>query len=111
MQVKTLRSLQAMAGVRWLIWSVRKYKNRRQFWPDAGWKTSRLSLRLSWLKAEVGSIRLRPVGGGLGVYEPVPDRTVSGNTRKFVGHWGDNADKKGRECGKESPIPTHRSQM
>ena len=30
-------------------------------------------------EAEVGSIRRRPVGGGLGVYEPVPDRTVSGN--------------------------------
>ena len=32
-------------------------------------------------EAEVGSIRRRPVGGGLGVYEPVPDRTVSGNER------------------------------
>ncbi|MGB3832329.1 MAG: hypothetical protein WA975_10750 [Mesorhizobium sp.] len=38
------------------------------------------------LEAEVGSIRRRPVGGGLGVYEPVPDRTVSGNADKFFGH-------------------------
>jgi hypothetical protein len=62
------------------------------------------------LKAEVGSIRRRPVGGGLGVYEPVPDRTVSGNTGKVVGHWGVSADKKWQNCGKSSPIPTFGSQ-
>jgi hypothetical protein len=45
-------------------------------------------------KTEVGSIRLRPVGGGLGVYEQAPDRTVSGNTGKFVAQWGGSADKK-----------------
>jgi hypothetical protein len=50
-------------------------------------------------EAEVGSIRRRPVGGGLGVYEPVPDRTVSGNKGKFVGHWGVSADKKRQQCG------------
>ena len=44
-------------------------------------------------EGEVGSIRLRPVGGGLGVYEPVPDRTVSGNATKFVVHWGVSTDK------------------
>jgi hypothetical protein len=44
-------------------------------------------------EAEVGSIRRRPVGGGLGVYEPVPDRTVSGNEGKVVGHRGLSADK------------------
>ncbi|WP_210212190.1 hypothetical protein, partial [Mesorhizobium sp. M7A.T.Ca.US.000.02.2.1] len=49
-----------------------------------------------------------PVGGGLGVYEPVPDRTVSGNTGKFVGHWGMSADKKRQKCGGTSPIPTRR---
>jgi hypothetical protein len=57
-------------------------------------------------EAEVGSIRRRPVGGGLGVYEPVPDRTVSGNEGKFVGHWGVSADKKRQECGRASPINT-----
>ncbi|BBD40399.1 hypothetical protein Amn_52790 [Aminobacter sp. Y103A] len=46
------------------------------------------------------------MGGGLGVYEPVPDRTVSGNTGKFVGQWGVSADKKRQECGESSPIPT-----
>jgi len=45
-------------------------------------------------KAEVGSIRRRPVGGGLGVYEPVPDRTVSGNAANFGAQWGVSADKK-----------------
>jgi hypothetical protein len=50
-------------------------------------------------KAEVGSIRRRPVGGGLGVYEPVPDRTVSGNTAKLVGQWGVSADKMCLKCG------------
>ncbi|MGX7875792.1 hypothetical protein ACVDG5_026475 [Mesorhizobium sp. ORM6] len=39
-------------------------------------------------------------GRGLGVYEPVPDRTVSGNAGKFVGHWGMSADKKGRNVAK-----------
>jgi hypothetical protein len=58
-------------------------------------------------KTEVGSIRLGPVGGGLGVYEPVPDRTVSGNRVKFVGHWGASAGKKWQECGEQSPINSH----
>src|SRR5215207_4018146 len=57
-------------------------------------------------EAEVGSIRRRPVGGGLGVYESVPDRTVSGNEGKFVGHWGVSADKKRQQCGATSPINT-----
>jgi hypothetical protein len=57
-------------------------------------------------EAEVGSIRRRPVGGGLGVYEPVPDRTVSGNEGKFVGHWGVSAGKKRQQCGATSPIIT-----
>ena len=56
-------------------------KNRCQLASDTGhsgfWdRRTRLLLR----KTEVGSIRRRPVGGGLGVYEPVPDRTVSGNS-------------------------------
>ncbi|WP_292616257.1 hypothetical protein, partial [Mesorhizobium sp.] len=45
-------------------------------------------------------------GGGLGVYESVPDRTVSGNTGKFVGDWGFSADKRRQNCGKASPIST-----
>ena len=57
-------------------------------------------------EAEVGSIRRRPVGGGLGVYEPVPDRTVSGNEVNVVGHWGFSADKKRQQCGATSPINT-----
>jgi hypothetical protein len=43
-------------------------------------------------------------GRGAWGYEPVPDRTVSGNEGKFVGHWGGSWDKKGQQCGKESPI-------
>lgn len=58
-------------------------------------------------KTEVGSIRLRLVGGGLGVYEQAPDRTVSGNTGKFGGQWGGSADKMRQNCVAESPIPTN----
>jgi hypothetical protein len=38
----------------------------------------------------------------------VPDRTVSGNAGKFVGHWGMSADKKRQKCGEASPIQTPR---
>ena len=31
---------------------------------------------------------LAPWAGGLGFTEPAPDRTVSGNERMVVGHWG-----------------------
>jgi hypothetical protein len=34
------------------------------------------------------------VGGGLGVYEQMPDRTVSGNVQIVVRHWGVSANKK-----------------
>jgi hypothetical protein len=44
--------------------------------------------------SEVGSIRPEPVGGGLGVYGQMPDRTVSGNERIVVAHWGAKASKK-----------------
>ncbi|TIX63791.1 MAG: hypothetical protein E5V25_19915 [Mesorhizobium sp.] len=87
--------------------SISGIKNRRQLASDAGHLGFGIvAPGFSQGKTEVGSIRRRPVGGGLGVYEPVPDRTVSGNTRKFVGHWGISADKRWQDCGEASPIPT-----
>ncbi|SJM31556.1 hypothetical protein BQ8482_20171 [Mesorhizobium delmotii] len=86
---------------------IQALKNRRQLASDAGHLGFGIvAPDFSQGKTEVGSIRRRPVGGGLGVYEPVPDRTVSGNTRKFVGHWGISADKRRQNCGEASPIPT-----
>ncbi|RWO24404.1 hypothetical protein [Mesorhizobium sp.] len=84
-----------------------KIKNRRQLASDAGHLGFGIvALDFSKGETEVGSIRRRPVGGGLGVYEPVPDRTVSGNTRKFVGDWGISAVKRRQDCGEASPIST-----
>ena len=54
-------------------------KNRCQLGADTGLFGFGIVAPGSLRKTEVGSIRRRPVGGGLGVYEPVPDRTVSGN--------------------------------
>lgn len=48
---------------------------------------------------EVGSIRPEPVGGGLGVYGQLPDRTVSGNDRIVEVHRGVNARKKCSKSG------------
>ncbi|RWE36854.1 MAG: hypothetical protein EOS78_16275 [Mesorhizobium sp.] len=90
---------------------VKKRKNRRQLASDAGHLGFGIvAPGFSEEKTEVGSIRRRPVGGGLGVYEPVPDRTVSGNAGKFVGHWGMSADKKRQKCVEASPIQTGVSQ-
>jgi len=86
------------------LWFAAK-KNRCQLASDTG--LSGFGIVAGFLmEAEVGSIRRRPVGGGLGVYESVPDRTVSGNGHKFVGQWGVSADKKRQQCGKTSPIVT-----
>ncbi|RWO22915.1 MAG: hypothetical protein E5Y16_15975 [Mesorhizobium sp.] len=87
--------------------SANKIKNRRQLASDAGHLGFGIvALDFSKGETEVGSIRRRPVGGGLGVYEPVPDRTVSGNTRKFVGDWGNSTVKIRQDCGEASPIST-----
>ncbi|MCF6114741.1 hypothetical protein [Mesorhizobium muleiense] len=89
------------------VHSANKIKNRRQLASDAGHLGFGIvALDFSKGETEVGSIRRRPVGGGLGVYEPVPDRTVSGNTRKFVGDWGISAVKRRQDCGEASPIST-----
>ncbi|WP_404926468.1 hypothetical protein [Mesorhizobium sp. ORM16] len=65
---------------------------------------SAFGARLESLKKRVVRSGTDPRAGGL--FEPVPDRTVSGNAGYVVGFCGNRVAKSWRECGADSPIPT-----